>query len=87
MPEDLKTRIDNLEQTLRHLESSGEINPEVIYAIELLLNLDNITADDSGAAVSGYTKSVNESGSGSYAVAKEWDGLIKIGGKYVGYYN
>ena len=82
---ELENRIAVLEDIIKSFMNNATMPYEFGVAIKARLNVKSMDVAQ-GLAVS--SKAVNELGSGSYNVAKVYDGmLITEDGKLIGYYN
>jgi len=81
----LEKRISELEKQLAGFTTTPDLNPDIVRA--LTLALQNSILAVSSDTVTDYDRSVNESGTFSYTVAKVYDGLFEVNGKIVGYYD
>lgn len=84
-PEQLK-RFEEMEQKLKSIEQGfrnlSQIDPQFAQSIIRLIYTP------SSEVVTNYDRSVNESGSSSYNVPNQFDGLLAIeGDRLIGYYN
>lgn len=77
----LERKVEQLTRVVLSLSNASQVDPMIIKA---LMESGVKSYDD---AVADYDQLVSESGSGSYTVAKVYDGLFMINGKVVGYYN
>lgn len=77
----MQEQINALRSELDLFKSAAELDPQVVYTLGLIFS------KDSGQLVTDYDRNVNEGGVATYNVPKQFDGLMRIGTKLVGYYN
>lgn len=83
-PEQLQ-QFKELQQTVQRLDAGfmnlSQIDPQFVRSVK------SIITDISEEVVTDYDQTVSESGSSSYNVPKQFDGLLEHNGKLIGYYN
>lgn len=77
----LQKEVAELRQEITRLRLVVDLNPDIIQSISAAL----FTA--STESVTDYDKDVDEGSTGTYTVAKVYDGMLKINNKVIGYYN